>query len=137
MMIKHFFTSLMVAATVLLAYAAVPSRLLFNPTSVAIDGYQVTVFRSFPSSPPFPQPFMRYVETVRPLEGGGICQDTNAPGFRYTNADSFGTWNIEEWAADCMTGDYHWSAAWTVLLWGVIPLRHVEIDTFIFRGASK
>jgi len=116
-----------------LAWLAVPTRLLYNPSSVLIDGYQVTVYRTFPLSPPFRMPIIRYAETVRPVIGPMVCHDPNgSTGFRYRdNGQPAAQWDIKQWAAPCMKGAYVWSARWTALLFGVIPLRPVELTTVI------
>lgn len=122
----------LVCSLALALWLAIPSSLFIKPTAVVIDGYTVKVWRSFPVSPPLKRPIIAYVETVRSKETGEVCSDNNSRGFRYDkDQGGFGVWNIEEWAAPCMTDNYHWSATWYVKAFGVIPLRPVELDLLV------
>lgn len=126
------FWLLVFAFGLLLLWAFTPSRLFLNPTAVAIRGYEVTVTRTFPMERFFGRPFAAYVETVRNLETGEVCQDDNAKGFRYSaNAGDVGQWNIESWAARCMAGGYHWRATWWVKILGRLPLIPTELETIV------
>ena len=114
-------------------WLAVPTRLFFAPQSARIDGYQVTVTRTFPLSDHMRIPVIRYREVVRPLSGElPPCIDTAE--FRYQdNGQPAARWDIEPWAARCMTGDYLWRAVWSARLFGVIPLRPVELELLVTR----
>lgn len=115
----------------------VPSSLFYKPTDVAIIDGRVTVTRSFPLHPPFDLPVIRYIEIVRPLPGGADpCVDSAE--FRYRDNDlPTASWPINDWAAPCMTGDFMWSARWTVKLWGIIPLRPVELTRIIRKETTS
>lgn len=124
---------LFVAALLMGAWLAVPTRLFFDPHGVRIDGHTVTVLRRFPLSPPLRMPVVRYREVVRPLSGE-LPPCVDAAEFRYRdNGEGFAQWDLEPWAARCMTGDYLWRATWSARLFGVIPLRPVELETIIIH----
>lgn len=109
-----------------------PSALFYRPTDVAIEGTRVIVTRSFPLHPPFKVPIIRYQEVVRPVGDAAPCID--AAEFRYRdNGLPTASWDIGNWAAPCMRGDFVWSARWTVKLFGIIPLRPVEMSKIIKR----
>lgn len=116
---------------------AVPTRLFFNPTSAQIEGYTVTVNRTFPLARWVRPPIIRYIETVRSVANPlPPCTDTDE--FRYSdNGKPFGQWDIQGWAGPCMNGDFHWSATWQAKLFGVIPLRPVEIELFVSRAPAR
>lgn len=118
-------------------WLAIPTRLFFNPSSVQIDGYSVTVTRSFPVAEWVRIPVIRYREVVRPLSGSlPPCIDTAE--FRYQdNGKPYGQWEIDGWAARCMTGDFIWRASWSARLFGVIPLRPVELDMVVIQSGAR
>lgn len=114
-------------------WLTVSTRLFIHPQSVQIDGYTVTVTRTFPMADYFRIPVIRYRETVRPVGSSGPCVDTAE--FRYEdNGTHYGQWDIEDWAAPCMTGDFIWRASWSARLFGVLPLRPVELELLVMRG---
>lgn len=127
-LLRNILAVLIVVALLMGAWLAVPTRLFFDPHSVQIDGTRVTVFRRFPLHPPFDIPVIRYREVVRPLDGGlPPCIDTAE--FRYRdNGQGFAQWDIAPWAARCMAGGYIWRAVWSARLFGIIPLRPVELE---------
>ena len=117
-------------------YLAIPTSAFFDAKSVAIDGYDVTVTRTFPLHQRMPwlfkqPPIVEYTETVRPVKGRDRpCLETAQ--FRYRdNGRLSASWNIESWAASCMQGDYIWRAIWHVKLWGVVPLRKDELSEVV------
>lgn len=121
-----------VGVLMVLAWFSFSTAWLYNPTDVIVDNYEVTVTRSYPLHPPFKIPVIRYRESVRPVDGGRVCVDTAE--FRYRdNGEPSASWSIEEWAAGCMAGDFIWSAWWQAKLWGVIPLRPVELTAIVRR----
>jgi len=134
--LRGIFNALILVALIFGLWLATPSSLFFAPRAVSISGYEVTVARDFPLSGIFGAPFIRYTETVRDLtEFNYPCTENNFPGFQYST-DRYASWDIEEWAAPCMSGNYQWSAEWTVMLFGIIPLRPVTMTTII-RGNEE
>lgn len=120
------------AALFALVWYLVPSSLFYKPQDVVIDQGRVTVTRSFPLHPPFKVPIIRYLEVVRPLEDGPPCIDTAE--FRYRdNGQPTASWQIDTWASRCMSADFVWTARWTVKLWGIVPLRPVELSKIIHK----
>ena len=122
---------LLAIALAAFVWLMIPSSLFFRPDAVTINGYQVAVTRTFPMYDVFgfERPIVRYVETVRDLRNQSqVCADNNGIGFRYTSNSPVAVWSIEEWAAPCMTGSFVWAATWQVKLFGIIPLRPVELS---------
>lgn len=116
----------------LVLWVSVPTSFFYRPTAVSIQGYEVTVSRTFPLSPPFNPPIIKYVEIVRPLDGGQPCVDRNEFRYRLTQGKT-ATWNIGAWAAPCVDGEGSaiWSARWQVKIFGIIPLRPVELEQIV------
>ena len=120
-----------------LALQAAPvTRLVYHPQSVAIEGAQVVLHRSFPGDAiGLPRPVMSYVETIRPLtpghNGGHPCTRPGGP-FRYSSEAPVGRWSIA-WAAPCLDDPlgYEWSARWTwhlgILRLGPVSLTHTVL----------
>ena len=116
----------------LVVWFATPSRLFFNPEEVHIDGYEVTLARTYPVSFLFGPPVVSYTETVRRLDGSGqICDDNNGAGYQYVTEGPIGRWDIEDWAKDCMIAPYLWRAEWQVKVFGLIPLRPVSLSLLV------
>lgn len=117
------------------SWAAVPSKLFFDPKSVQIEEYRVTLTRSFPLDYIFGPPLIQYVETVRNLDNpNDPCIEHNGSGFRYDTKSPVAVWSIEDWAAPCMTGDYEWRAIWRVKVAGILPLLPVEKSTIVRKS---
>tara|TARA_R110000744_G_C19370668_1_gene562496 strand:+ start:2782 stop:3183 length:402 start_codon:yes stop_codon:yes gene_type:complete len=127
--VKRLLQSLAALVIMAVTWLLIPPELFLKPTSVSIEGYQVTVARRFPLAWLAGQPFVAYVEVVQSLDTGRTCADNNARGFRYPAEEKgIGTWDIESWASPCMTATFHWSASWYVKALGVIPLRPVVLS---------
>lgn len=102
---------------VLLLFVAPFSRLAYSPQAIEINGYQVSMYRSFPGDTlGLPRPWLSYTETIRPLtpehNGGQSCTDRGGP-FKYDRAGPVGDWSIE-WAAKCVSDPkgFTWAARW-------------------------
>lgn len=122
------FNLLLTVAVLLIVWYAFPTKLLYNPSEVEIDGGQVTVYRTYPTIEVLGPPLIRYSEILRPLDGNTPCSD--GAEFRYKdNGLPYGTWGIEHFAQRCIdnpSGYIYW-VAWSPRLFDLIPLRPVEL----------
>lgn len=132
------FNFLLAAALLLITWYMFPARLLFNPSSIEIDGAQVTNYRTFPAARHFGMPLIRYSEILRPLDGSTPCVD--GAEFRYKdNGLRYATWGIEHFAQRCLdnpSGYIYW-VAWSPRLFDLIPLRPVEITITVLPGNNQ
>jgi len=128
--LKIVFWCLAVIATVLVVWIAIPPKILFNPSLVTINGAQVKSYRTFPMKQWLKIPIIKYSEHIRPVDGSTPCSDTAE--FRYKdNGLPYAIWSIDHWAARCITQDYHYQVFWSPRLFGIIPLRPIEIDLYV------
>lgn len=124
------FNVLLTVAVLMIIWYFIPARMMFNPTSVTIEGSQVTVYRTFPMRDVFGPPLICYTEILRPLDGSTPCVDSQE--FRYTNPSGrpYGTWNIRHFAARCLdnpSGYIYW-VGWSPRMFDLIPMRPVELS---------
>ena len=115
-----------------------PTSILYNPQYAEINGTEVSVYRTYPMHEilGWSKPIITYTETVWRADGVlPPCIDTAT--FRHNNPSSFGVWDIEPWASDCIDSDYLWHAEWQAYLFGVIPLRPVSLNVAVFTTARN
>lgn len=129
--IPNLWTLLLILLALIWAFG---SRLVYNPTTVEVVANTVRVYRTYPLHDMLgiEPPLVHYTETVRPLDTGQpVCRDEAT--LLHRGQTGFGEWDIEEWAARCMTRDFIWQATWTPYLFGM-PLRSISLSTPVYVG---
>lgn len=124
-----FATWITLALSVLIP-TLIPTRLVYHPISVQIDGTIVRVYSVYPMDGISAQrPIVTYLETVT-AQDGRVCEDRGevAP----SAGQEFSEWDISDWAAPCMGSAFVWRSDWTAYAFGVIPLRPAFLQLAVF-----
>ena len=152
---KHIFASSKVfwflglpAVLVFIFLTVVGSRLLMNPTSIEVTPCgEVIVWRDYPLRDLFgaSYPIVQYRMTVTPFSPETTdnlysCREDNGKGQRYNHDHNrgFGRWRIDHFAEECMKDPkgFTINISYTTLLFDLIPLRPVTVQTRAFRTGS-
>ena len=120
------------------------SRLLINPKSVEITPCgTVVVVRNYPMQELFGTqgPWVQYSHVVIPMtpetNKGMTCREDNGQGQRYNHdgGRGFGRWTLDHFAKTCMQDPlgFKYQVRWRAYLFGILPLRPVEMSTAVVR----